>query len=260
MSPIMDRVTDQIRPPASFFDALAPDYDTMTDVNARLVRERPFFHVLVDRHDIRTAIDLGTGTGVHAILMAQLGVRVTAVDVSEEMLRLARVNASRHHVRFRTLRADVTSLADVVSSTFDAAVCLGNTLVHLHRPEELDRATEGFRRIVHRDGVVVVQTLNYEKIETGREVVLNVREREGAVFERSYRPHGGMLEFRTTVRRGARTDVQSVLHRPWRSEELIGSLRRAGFASIDHYGGIDLQPFDASASTDLFLIATTTSS
>jgi ubiquinone/menaquinone biosynthesis C-methylase UbiE len=252
----MDPATETIRTPASFFDVLASDYDAMTDRGARLVRERPFMHVLVDRFDVRTAIDIGTGTGVHAILMAQLGVRVTAVDISDEMLRLARVNAARYHVRLRTLRADLVDLENAVSSTFDAALCLGNTLVHVHRMEDLDYALNGLRRMVHAQGAVVVQILNYDKIPADRETVLNVREREGTVFERSYRPSGPLLEFRTTIRRGPRQEVQSVLHRPWRSEELVASFRRAGFTTIERYGGIDLNPFDRSTSTDLFLIAT----
>jgi SAM-dependent methyltransferase len=251
----MEPTTDAILSPATFFDALAADYDAMTDIGARLVRERPFFHVFVDRYNVQSAIDLGTGTGVHAILLAQLGVRMTAVDISDEMLRIARLNASRFHVRLRTLRADVTAAGDMVAGSFDAAVCLGNTLAHVHSTEDLHRTAQGLRRMVRRDGVVVVQVLNYENGRFDREVVLNRRERDGATFERSYRPNGALLEFRTTIRRGPRTDVHTVLHRPWRSDELVGSLRRAGFGSIERYAGIDLRPFDRSTSNDLILLA-----
>lgn len=256
----MEPMTEALLNPASFFDALAADYDAMTDIGARLVRERPFFHIFVDRYNVRTAIDLGTGTGVHAILLAQLGVRMTAVDISDEMLRIARLNASRFRVRLRTVRADIAGVGDLVAGSFDAAVCLGNTLVHVHRTEDLARAAQGLRRLVRRDGVVVVQVLNYDNVPVDRETVLNRRERDGTTFERSYRPNGALLEFRTTIRRGPRTDVRSVLHRPWRSDELVAALRRAGFDGIERFGGIDLKPFDAAASTDLFLIATTTSS
>lgn len=256
----MEPVTKALSSPASFFDALAADYDVMTDIGSRLVKERPFFHVLMDRYDVRTAVDVGTGTGVHAVLMAQLGVRVTAVDVSGEMLRIARLNATRHRVRLRTLRADLVTLADVVSGTFDAVTCLGNTLTHVHRDEELAGALAGFRRIVHRQGAAVLQVLNYSRIPADHEYRISVREREGTIFERSYRPSGPLLEFRTTIRRGPTAEVHSVLHRPWRFEELFGALRRAGFDGIEAFGGIDLKPFDATASTDLFLIATTTSS
>ncbi len=250
---------ESMNSPATFFDALAADYDAMTDIGSRLVRERPFFHVLIERYDVRTAIDVGTGTGVHAILMAKLGVRVTAVDVSAEMLRIARLNASRHGVRLRTLCTDLKTLGEVVTGTFDAVVSLGNTFAHLYRTEDLVEALAGFRRIVHRQSVAVIQVLNYAKLLGKEEIILSTREREGAVFERSYRPSGDLLEFRTTVRRGPNTHTQSVLHRPWRADELVRAIERAGFASTTTFGGIDLKPFDATTSTDLFLIATTAS-
>ena len=43
----------------------------------------------------RTILDVGTGTGRAAILMARGGARVTAVDPSEEMLAIARQAGGR---------------------------------------------------------------------------------------------------------------------------------------------------------------------
>ena len=70
----------------AFYDSLAPDYDDMTGFGKRFVHEKPFFRLLVENHRIGTALDAGCGTGFHSLLLAQLGVRVTAVDVSAEML------------------------------------------------------------------------------------------------------------------------------------------------------------------------------
>lgn len=251
----MDPMTEALQTPASFFDALAPDYDALTDIGSRLVRERPFFHVLVHRYGIRTAIDAGCGTGVHAILLSQLGAKVTAVDVSAEMLRLARVNAAHFGVKLRTIKSDVASMSDLVRGPVDAIVCLGNTLAHVHRDEELAAAFSGFRRLLAPEGIAVIHVLNYAKIRTDRESLLSTRDRDGVVFERSYRPSGAMLEFRTTIRRASRTDEQSVLHRPWRAEELVKALGDAGFGATTLTGGIDLKPYDPAGSGDLFLFA-----
>jgi ubiquinone/menaquinone biosynthesis C-methylase UbiE len=67
---------------AKFYDALAPDYDTMTGFQKRFVHEKPFFRLLVEKYKIRTVLDAGCGTGFHSLLLAQLGVQVTAIDVS----------------------------------------------------------------------------------------------------------------------------------------------------------------------------------
>lgn len=241
---------------SSFYDALAPAYDAMTDMDARLVRERPFFHVFVDRHSVRTAIDAGCGTGVHSILLAQLGVRVTAVDVSDAMLRVARANAGRADVTIRTVRADLTEMESANLPAVDAIVCLGNTLAHVLSEKKLAGVLRSFGQLLNTGGVVVVHLLNYATIPHDRDVVLNVREREGVVVERSYHPEGPLLSFRTSIRRSGEVEDRTVLHRPWSWRELAAAMTKAGFHAPDMYGGIDLRPFEAASSKDLFAVAT----
>lgn len=175
----MELTTESQRSISSFFDALAPAYDAMTDIESRIVRERPFFHVLVERYGIRTAVDAGAGTGVHGILLSQLGVRVVAVDVSREMLKQTQINAAQYGVTVRTVHADLTAMSEAVTSPVDAIVCLGNTLAHIHDEEGMGSVLEGFRRTLRPHGVLVLQILNYGRIPKDRDVVLNTRERDG---------------------------------------------------------------------------------
>jgi SAM-dependent methyltransferase len=241
---------------ASFYDALASDYDVMTDMDARLVRERPFFHVFVERHSVRTAIDAGCGTGVHSILLAQLGVQVTAVDVSEAMIRVARSNATRAGVAFRTVVADLTELEAADLPGVDAVVCLGNTLAHVLTERKLVGVLRSFGQVLRPGGIAVVHVLNYDLIPQDRDVVLSTREREGVVAERSYHPEGALLSFRTSIRHSGEVQEGTVLHRPWRWPELTAAMTKAAFHGLDLYGGIDLRPFEPASSKDLFAVAT----
>ncbi len=79
MVPMTER--SPMREVASFYDWLAPDYDLMTGFEKRFAHEEPFFRILLGRQTITTAVDAGCGTGFHSLLLAQLGVSVTAVDV-----------------------------------------------------------------------------------------------------------------------------------------------------------------------------------
>lgn len=256
----MELTTESQRSISSFFDALAPAYDAMTDIESRIVRERPFFHVLVERYGIRTAVDAGAGTGVHGILLSQLGVRVVAVDVSREMLKQTQINAAQYGVTVRTVHADLTAMSEAVTSPVDAIVCLGNTLAHIHDEEGMGSVLEGFRRTLRPHGVLVLQILNYGRIPKDRDVVLNTRERDGAIYERSYRPEGRLLSFQTTVRRPDRTETRSLLHRPWNADELTAALVQAGFHTPSLYGGIDLRTFEPETSNDLYMIVQPTHS
>lgn len=84
----------------------------------------------VGRIDGRTILDVGTGTGRAAFLFARGGARVTGVDASEEMLRVARQRAASESAQIRFLTGDAHRL-DFASRAFDVVVCLR---VVMHSP------------------------------------------------------------------------------------------------------------------------------
>ena len=59
------------------------------------------------------ALELGCGTGTNSIFLAQSGFQVTAVDLSEEALRQARVKAEQARVSINFIQADITALPDI---------------------------------------------------------------------------------------------------------------------------------------------------
>jgi len=67
-------------------------------------------------------LDLGCGEGRHAIEMAKCGCRVTAVDLSEPLLDIARVNAAQQQVDIQFEQQDMRSLP--WENAFDAAYCV----------------------------------------------------------------------------------------------------------------------------------------
>jgi ubiquinone/menaquinone biosynthesis C-methylase UbiE len=76
--------------------------------------------VLGDR-ELRV-LDVGTGTGFIALLLAELGHEVIGVDISEEMLRIAREKARKlniENVEFHLADAEEPPFPD---NTFDAVV------------------------------------------------------------------------------------------------------------------------------------------
>lgn len=72
------------------YNALAASYDSLTlDVDYDAVVD--FYMTILEREGVtpRTALDLACGTGSVALRLAQKGLRVTAVDMSEQMLCVA---------------------------------------------------------------------------------------------------------------------------------------------------------------------------
>lgn len=86
---------------------------------------------MIGRIQDRTVLDVGTGTGRAALLLASGAARVTAVDASEEMLDEARKRAAQQMVKVNFLRGDAHHL-DFTDRSFDVVVCLR---VLMHTPD-----------------------------------------------------------------------------------------------------------------------------
>ncbi len=76
---------------------------------------------MVGRITDREILDVGTGTGRAAFILALGGARVTAVDASEEMLAIARQRAAEQSLRITFQRGDAHAL-DFPDRSFDAVV------------------------------------------------------------------------------------------------------------------------------------------
>ena len=72
----------------------------------------------------RRVLDLGCGTGRHAIGLARLGFEVTGVDVSDYALRRAAQAAANADVQLRLCRADLLGSDDWGVSPADAVICV----------------------------------------------------------------------------------------------------------------------------------------
>ena len=86
---------------------------------------------MIGRIQERTILDVGTGTGRAALMLARGGARVTAIDASEQMLEVARQRAAEQMVKVNFLRGDAHAL-DFKDRSFDVVVCLR---VLMHTPD-----------------------------------------------------------------------------------------------------------------------------
>jgi glycine/sarcosine N-methyltransferase len=258
MVPMTDASSNSPKPVAEFYDWLAADYDRMTGFEKRFVQERPFFRLLVHRHEIRTAVDAGSGTGFHSLLLAQLGVNVTAVDVSGEMLSRLEQHAKALNVSVRVLQASFAELPGRVSPPVDAVFCLGNTLPHLLTSDALEKALRSFAAVLRPGGVIFLQILNFDRILRSRERVQSVKESDGEVFVRFYDYEEKLIRFNVLrlrkERESFRHELNSVVLRPLLARDVTETLARTGISGIRTFGGITLEPFAPDGSRDLVVI------
>ncbi|HTP14037.1 MAG TPA: class I SAM-dependent methyltransferase, partial [Bacteroidota bacterium] len=176
MVPKTDAETGSPQSVSEFYDALAPDYDTMTGFEKRFAHEKPFFRLLVEQYGIRKALDAGCGTGFHSLLLAQLGVDVTAIDISAAMVARVHEHSKSLHLRVDAVRAGFAEVRKVLKPGFDAVFVMGNSLAHLLTVSELQMSLSSFASILKPEGILFLQNLNYDRILDAKERVQSVKE------------------------------------------------------------------------------------
>jgi len=167
-----------VLPTREGYDRWAATYDTMG--NWLLELEEPEVdRALGDVKDL-DVLDVGAGTGRHAIRIAGGGARVTAIDFSEEMLAKARQKPGADRVRW--LVHDVSRPLPFAAGSFDRVL---SALVLEHIPvEELASFFRELARVARGDGVIVVTAMHPAMFVRG--VSANFRDESGEVRPRSY--------------------------------------------------------------------------
>ena len=134
----------------SYFDSVGPEWDAVRKVfNDDALRARGIARLVAS--DLVVA-DIGTGTGVLAGELAELGLHVIAVDNSARMLDAARAKLARDLPgRVEIREGDVAALP-IADAEVDAA--LAHMVLH-YLPSPAD-ATREMARIVKPGGSVVV--------------------------------------------------------------------------------------------------------
>lgn len=249
----------KLESPSQFYDKLAADYDAMTGLEKRFVHERPFFKMFVEKYSINSALDAGAGTGFHSLLMAELGVAVTAIDISKKMLARVKEHAKLRHEKIDVIVSSFEDLADNVHRTFDAVLCMGNSLPHLSSRKDLEQSLKNFSKVLNPGGILFLQILNYDRILAKRERVQSVKEMGGITFVRFYEFHRDHVIFnilKLKMENGQpRQELESVRLRPILKEEMLRAVQMAGFSEIHTHGSIMQDDFHESSSKDLVVLA-----
>jgi glycine/sarcosine N-methyltransferase len=244
------------------YDSLAADYDRFVNWQGRLSHELPFFESLFEAHGVQNVLDAACGTGHHAIALAGQGYRVAGGDLSEAMIQRARENASTHGVDVSFVVAGLGGYV-TLGKTFDAAICLGNSLPHLLSADAVAETLADFAAVLRPGGLLVIQNRNFDRVWARKERFMppqSYRDAAGEwLFVRFYDYHEETVDFNMVrLRRtgnGWAQDVESTELRPVFRDDLAANLATAGLGEIACYGSYDGSEFDPDRSGDLISVS-----
>ena len=246
--------------PSKFYGDLADQYDVMTRSAARRERELPIVRTLIEKFSIGKSLDAACGTGLHALLLAEQGVTVTAADLSEDMLARAREQLGDRDLPISFVCSSFADLPHKVPADHDTVLCLGNSLPHVLTPDALHASLRGFAAALRPGGTIIIQILNYEKILRERERIVGAHRIGSTEFIRFYDFLEGRVRFNILRLdwdgENCRKQLSSTELHPYVQEELKPALEEAGLGSVTFYDDLELSPFASDSSSNLVAIAT----
>lgn len=190
-------------------------------------------------------LDLACGEGTFAVAMAKRGLRVTGVDLSPEMLDIAREQAAKEGLEVRFLQQDMRSLR--LRARFDLVTCWFDSLNYLLEIDDLEQAFTGVSRVLDKNGLFIfdVNTIRALAVEWVREpcyVHLNSRDLFLASVPR-YNPSARMASLHITgfVRENEGWLRVDEVHRErgYTLKEIRQCLKRAGLRELACWASLD---------------------
>lgn len=244
---------------SEFYENLSPVYDRMTRFSQRLDSEREMLAAWHQKYSFSTALDAACGTGLHAIALAQLGVKVVATDISAGMLALARRHAVDFKVEVDWLEAPMQELSGRVQGPFDMLYCLGNSLPHLLYADVLVDTLKGFRQLLTPGGHLLVQLVNYERILKEKQRIIAIHKQDSEEFIRFYDYEPPFVNFNILqIDWSADQPVHKIDTTrlfPYRLPDLERALIAARFSKWRIFGDMSARPYDPDKSANLVIVA-----
>ena len=221
------------------YHALADSYDRLTnDVDYRATVD--FYFDILAREGLcpRTAVDLACGTGSVALLLAEKGLTVTAVDLSEEMLTVAAQKALEVENPPAFVCQPLQELR--LPRGVDLAVCALDSLDYITDPADCAEAIRRVYKFLNPGGIFIFDVNTPEKLRAmDGQVFLDEDEDVYCVWRGEFDEETNICSYGMDLfqRRGSLWERSFEEHREYAysREQLTGYLRDAGFTHIRVY-------------------------
>lgn len=133
-----------------YYDWMLGDFDSAANATAKLLTELNILGV-----EGATALDLGAGTGIQSVPLAQAGFSVTAVDLSARVL--AELTKRTDGLPVRAVRGDMLDPETYTEAApFDVVACMGDTLTHLGNEQEVYRLFANIIAVLKSGGPLIL--------------------------------------------------------------------------------------------------------
>jgi SAM-dependent methyltransferase len=208
-------------------------------------------------------LELACGTGRITIPLAEAGIKITGLDLTEGMLRQARARAAGKGIAVDWVLGDCRKFD--LGLKFNLIFFPFNSIAHLHDPESIEACLECVKKHLSDEGRFIVDIFNprldllirdaserypvaeYPDPDGGGTVVIT----ENNVYDASTQVNH--IKWYYQVGKGCAERVAELNMRIFFPQELDALLRAGGFEIEAKYGNFDESPFGASSPKQIIL-------
>lgn len=218
------------------FENYAETYDKETFTQGT-IGEVDFIEQEINFDKTKRILDIGCGTGRHAIELAKRNYQVIGVDLSESQLKRAREKAEKAGVKIDFIQKDARKL--VFNNEFDLVIMMCEGGFSLMETDEMNfQILQGATKALKKNGKFIFTTLNalfplYHSVKD----FLNENSGETTTDELTF----NLMTFReqsitTTVDDSGNKKVLDCNERYYTPSEITWLLKSLGFKKIDIHG------------------------
>lgn len=188
----------------------------------------------------KNILEIGSGTGNLAIALAAEGANISGLDYNQEMVDQA--NSKITDLSTPNINFQMINMLDInktfVKGTFDAIICVGNTLAHLDNIKEVNSFITKARLLLNNKGKLLIQIVNYDWVLKNNIEFLPTKDNNDICFERKYKQQNSKILFETTltIKKSNKTIQNTEVLLPILKNNIVDILKDHQFSKINYYG------------------------
>jgi cyclopropane fatty-acyl-phospholipid synthase-like methyltransferase len=196
-------------------------------------------------------LDLASGFGRHAILFAKRGFNVTAVDLSESLLSIAKDNVQSAGVDINFVHSDIRQFQPDLH--YDLIVNLFTSIGYFEKDEENYFILRKVYDLLADNGFFVLDYFN-KNFVVNNLVAQTVDEIDDGTITQNRFIEGERIVKEITIERKGKVNKFHESVRMFSSEELLNMLEKLGFNKLNIFGDFRGNPFELETSPRIIII------
>lgn len=156
---------------SQYSQSVVDHWEQLVGGRERVQHEKWLFDIITTGLACGRILDLATGTGFHLVELASRGHALTGLDSSAAMLETCRRNIDRAGLHATLVEGSWQEIDKFqLDGPYNVVYALGSSIPHLTSSDERCELFQHIRRLIHPEGIFVVDHRNFDYIVAHGEV------------------------------------------------------------------------------------------